>query len=71
MAVVQVIILSVSNQNNFVFDYINIIFWLFGFIIFLIINKFVFFRINENAYTRYSNIFLFIIGFSLFFDFFI
>ncbi len=48
--------------NNILFEKLNIIYWILGPAIFFIVEKYIYFRINEKNYINYSNFFLLVMG---------
>ena len=53
--------LPIFNNNNFL-NKLNFIYWILGPVIFFIVEKYIYFRINEKNYIVYSNFFLFVMG---------
>ena len=51
----------IFNNNKFLNE-LNFIYWILGPVIFFIVEKYIYFRINEKNYIDYSNFFLFVMG---------
>ena len=58
----QILTIILTFNNNDVFNKLNIIYWILGVSIFLFVEKYLYFRIDEKKYIIYSNVFLFTIG---------
>ena len=54
-------LIVIFNNNNFLNE-LNFIYWTLGPVIFFIVEKYIYFRINEKNYINYSNFFLFVMG---------
>ena len=54
-------LIIIFNNNNFLNE-LNFIYWTLGPVIFFIVEKYIYFRINEKNYINYSNFFLFVMG---------
>lgn len=54
-------LIIIFNDNNFL-NKSNFIYWTLGPVIFFIVEKYIYFRINEKYYINYSNFFLFVLG---------
>ena len=54
-------LIIIFNNNNFL-NKLNFIYWILGSVIFFIVEKYIYFRINEKNYIDYSNFFLFVMG---------
>ena len=61
-AIFQIITLVVFLNNFEVFNIINSIYWLSGMVVFFIMEKFVYLKIDDKAYSKYFALFIFIIG---------
>jgi hypothetical protein len=61
-AIFQIITLIIIFNNNNIFNELNFIYWTLGPVIFFIVEKYIYFRINEKNYINYSNFFLFVMG---------
>ena len=61
-AIFQIITLVVFLNNYEVFNIINSIYWLSGMVVFFIMEKFVYLKIDDKAYSKYFALFIFIIG---------
>ena len=62
MAIIQIITLSLMIIRDDLLTLINIPYWLLGPMVFFIVDKYIFLKIDDQKYSHYSNIFLFIIG---------
>jgi len=62
MAIIQIITLSLMINRDDLLTLINIPYWLLGPMVFFIVDKYIFLKIDDQKYSHYSNIFLFIIG---------
>ena len=58
----QILTIILTFNNNDVFNKFNLIYWISGVSIFLFVEKYLYFRIDEKKYIIYSNVFLFTIG---------
>tara|TARA_Y100000590_G_scaffold356745_1_gene411130 strand:+ start:1382 stop:2074 length:693 start_codon:yes stop_codon:yes gene_type:complete len=58
----QILTITLTFNNNDVFNKLNVIYWILGLSVFLFVEKYLYFRINEKKYIKYSNVFLFAIG---------
>ena len=58
----QILTIILTFNNNDVFNKLNLIYWISGVSIFLFVEKYLYFRIDEKKYIIYSNVFLFTIG---------
>ena len=54
-------LIIIFNNNNFL-NKLNFIYWTLGPVIFFIVEKYIYFRINEKNYINFSNFFLFVLG---------
>jgi hypothetical protein len=61
-AIFQIIILIIIFNNNNFLNKFNFIYWTLGAVIFFIVEKYIYFRINEKNYINCSNFFLFVMG---------
>ena len=61
-AIFQITTLIIIFNNNNFFNKLNFIYWILGPVIFFIVEKYIYFRINEKNYIVYSNFFLFVMG---------
>ena len=61
-AIFQIMTLIVIFNNNNFLNELNFIYWTLGPVIFFIVEKYIYFRINEKNYINYSNFFLFVMG---------
>jgi hypothetical protein len=61
-AIFQITTLIIIFNNNNILNKLNFIYWILGPVIFFIVEKYIFFRINEKNYINYSNFFLFVMG---------
>jgi len=64
-AVFQIITLIVVFNDNSFLNIFNFVYWILGPVIFFIVEKYLYFRIDGGKYIKYSNFFLFILGFML------
>ena len=64
-AVFQIITLIVAFNDNSFFNIFNFVYWILGPVIFFIVEKYLYFRIDGGKYIKYSNFFLFILGLML------
>ena len=62
MAIIQIITLSYIITKDDLLIIINMPYWLFGPVVFILVEKYIFFKIDDKKYINYSNTFLFIIG---------
>jgi len=58
----QILTIILTFNNNYAFNKMNLIYWILGVSIFLFVEKYLYFRIDEKKYIIYSNGFLFVIG---------
>ena len=58
----QILTIILTFNNNDAFNKLNLIYWILGLSIFLFVEKYLYFRIDEKKYIIYSNVFLFTIG---------
>ena len=58
----QILTIILTFNNNDVFIKLNLFYWISGVSIFLFVEKYLYFRIDEKKYIIYSNVFLFAIG---------
>ena len=58
----QILTIILTFNNNDAFNKLNLIYWISGVSIFLFVEKYLYFRIDEKIYITYSNVFLFTIG---------
>jgi len=70
-ALFQIITLVTISNNKIIFDVNIFVYWLIGLVSFIISNRYLFNNINDDNYTNYSKIFLFIMGMVLITNFFI
>ena len=61
-AIFQIMTLIVIFNNNNFLNELNFIYWTLGPVIFFIVEKYIYFRIDEKNYINYSNFFLFVMG---------
>ena len=61
-AVFQIMTLIIIFNNNNFLNELNFIYWTLGPVIFFIVEKYIYFRIDEKNYINYSNFFLFVMG---------
>ncbi len=61
-AIFQIITLIIFGDSILFFSKPNLTYWFIGLIIFFIVEKFIFFKINKEAYIKYFTFFLFITG---------
>jgi len=61
-AIFQIMTLIIIFNNNNFLNKSNFIYWILGPVIFFIVEKYIYFRINEKNYIDYSNFFLFVMG---------
>jgi len=64
-AVFQIITLIVAFNDNSFLNIFNLVYWILGPVIFFIVEKYLYFRIDGGKYIKYSNFFLFILGLML------
>ena len=64
-ALFQIITLVVAFNNNSFLNIFNFVYWILGPVIFFIVEKYLYFRIDGGKYIKYSNFFLFILGLML------
>ena len=64
-AVFQIITLIVAFNGNSFLNIFNFVYWIFGPVIFFIVEKYLYFRIDGEKYIKYSNFFLFVLGLML------
>ena len=64
-AVFQIITLIVVFNDNSFLNIFNFVYWILGPVIFFIVEKYLYFRIDGEKYIKYSNFFLFILGLML------
>ncbi|SVB48593.1 uncharacterized protein METZ01_LOCUS201447 [marine metagenome] len=64
-ALFQIITLIVAFNNNSFLNIFNFVYWILGPVIFFIVEKYLYFRIDGGKYIKYSNFFLFILGLML------
>jgi len=65
MAIIQTITLTlIINKDDFL-TIINMPYWFLGPVVFFIVDKYIFLKIDDQKYIYYSNTFLFIIGLML------
>ena len=64
-AVFQIITLIVAFNDNSFLNIFNFVYWILGPVIFFIVEKYLYFRIDGGKYIKYSNFFLFILGLML------
>jgi len=64
-AVFQVITLIVAFNDNSFLNIFNFVYWILGPVIFFIVEKYLYFRIDGRKYIKYSNFFLFVLGLML------
>jgi len=62
MAIIQIITLSLMINKDDLLTLIIVPHWFLGPLVFFIVDKYFFLKIDDQKYTHYSNIFLFIIG---------
>jgi len=62
MAIIQIITLSLMINKDDLLTLIIVPYWFLGPLVFFIVDKYFFLKIDDQKYTHYSNIFLFIIG---------
>ena len=62
MAIIQIIILSLMINKDDLLIIINMPYWFIGPIVFFLVDKYIFLKIDDQKYIYYSNTFLFIIG---------
>jgi len=62
MAIIQIITLSLRINKDDLLTLIIVPYWFLGPLVFFIVDKYFFLKIDDQKYTHYSNIFLFIIG---------
>ena len=70
MSLVQIITLIYSSNINLFLNDKIYIYWILGPIIFLLVESYIFLRLNEKFYKKISDAFLFLIGFILMVKFF-
>ena len=61
MAIIQIIILSLMINKDDLLIIINMPYWFIGPIVFFLVDKYIFLKIDDQKYIHYSNTFLFII----------
>ena len=64
-AVFQIITLLIAFNDNSFFNIFNFVYWILGPVIFFIVEKYLYFRIDGRKYIKYSNFFLFVLGLML------
>ena len=64
-AVFQIITLLIAFNNINFFNIFNFVYWILGPVIFFIVEKYLYFRIDGRKYIKYSNFFLFVLGLML------
>ena len=64
-ALFQIITLTAFGEGSHFFNLTNSLYWFLGLAVFFTIEKFLYFKINENTYTNIFAFFLFFIGFFL------
>ena len=64
-ALFQIITLIIAFNDNSFLNIFNFVYWILGPVIFFIVEKYLYFRIDGGKYIKYSNFFLFILGFML------
>ncbi len=64
-AVFQIITLIVAFNDNSFLNIFNFVYWILGPVIFFIVEKYLYFRIDGEKYIKYSNFFLFVLGLTL------
>jgi|ETNmetMinimDraft_21_1059911.scaffolds.fasta_scaffold111810_2 hypothetical protein len=62
MAIIQIITLFFIVNSKEILNVIYIPYWLLGVLVFILVEKYIFFKIDDQKYINYSNVFLFIIG---------
>ena len=61
-ALFQIFTLTAFGEENYFFTSINIFYWFLGLLVFFIIEKFLYLKINEKNYTKIFASFIFLIG---------
>ena len=64
-AVFQIITLLIAFNDNSFFNIFNFVYWILGPVVFFIVEKYLYFRIDGRKYIKYSNFFLFVLGLML------
>ena len=64
-ALFQIITLIIAFNDNSFLNIFNFVYWILGPVIFFIVEKYLYFRIDGGKYIKYSNFFLFILGLML------
>ena len=64
-ALFQIITLIIAFNDNSFLNIFNLVYWILGPVIFFIVEKYLYFRIDGGRYIKYSNFFLFILGSTL------
>tara|TARA_Y100000741_G_C18245387_1_gene555324 strand:+ start:844 stop:1563 length:720 start_codon:yes stop_codon:yes gene_type:complete len=62
MAIIQIITLIVIGNSGLILNKLNFTYWVLGPLIFFIVDRSYYLKINEVEYIKYSNLFLFLIG---------
>jgi len=62
MAIIQIITLPLIINKDDLFTIINMPYWLLGPVVFFLVDKYIYLKIDDQKYIHYSNTFLFIIG---------
>ena len=64
-ALFQIITLIIAFNDNSFLNIFNFVYWILGPVTFFTVEKYLYFRIDGGKYIKYSNFFLFILGFML------
>ena len=64
-ALFQIITLIIAFNDNSFLNIFNFVYWILGPVIFFIVEKYLYFRIDGGKYIKYSNFFLFVLGLML------
>ena len=64
-ALFQIITLIIAFNDNSFLNIFNFVYWILGPVIFFIVEKYLYFRIDGRKYIKYSNFFLFVLGLML------
>ena len=64
-ALFQIITLIIAFNDNSFLNIFNFVYWILGPVIFITVEKYLYFRIDGRKYIKYSNFFLFVLGLML------
>ena len=65
MGIVQIITLILKLNQNEILKNFNLVYWVFSLILYFLTKKYLYYKINDELYIKYSNLFLLSIGIAL------